>query len=127
MGLLEKIRTLVEEACPGYSFQFETEKMMNVNADDVLFPCVFFEEYSSDGKYISRYGWRKQALVELSFMRLTVMQNTAEEREAIREMIEEEAVIPFMDAFNACGEFVPVAEFTCYAQPPRFDANEVSV
>ncbi len=127
MALLEKIRTLVGEACPDYTFQFETERMMNVRADDQVFPCVFFEEYSADGKYVGRFGWRKRVMVELSFMKLAPMQCDAVLREALREEIEAEAVLPFIEAFNRCGDFMPVEEFTCYAEPPRFDANAVSV
>lgn len=127
MALLSTIKSIVEQACPGYLFEFETSNMMNVRADDKVFPCVFFEEYSSDGKYIARYGWRKQVLIELSFMKLADFQCNATDREALREEIEAEAVIPFMDAFNASGIFEPVNEFICYPEPPRFDANAVSV
>lgn len=127
MKLLNTIRELVEKSAPGYSFEFETEKMMNVRADGKAFPCVFFEEYSNEGKYLSRYGWRKQVLVELSFMRLAEFQCDAVERERIRERIEAEAVLPFMDAVNDSGVFEPVEEFACYPEPPRFDANAVSV
>lgn len=126
MTILEHIRELCRTANPSYHFEFESEKMMNVKADDDRFPCVFFEEYIN-GRYFQQYGWKKSVQVELSFMRLAPFQCNAEEREHLRERIEREAVIPFIEALNGSGVFLAVDEFTCMAEPPRFDANAVSV
>ncbi len=126
MTLLERLRALCCEANPAYRFEFESQKMMNVKADDDRFPCVFFEEYVN-GRYLRKYGWKKSVQVELSFMRLAPFQCDAAERERLRGLIEQEAVIPFVGALNASPLFDAVDEFTCLAEPPRFDANAVSV
>lgn len=126
MMLIDKIRSLVEASCPGFHFVYETERMMNERADDSPFPCVFFEEYT-DGKIINRYGRREQVLVELSFMRLAEFQCDAVVRERIREDMKTNAVIPFLDALERSGYIDPVSEYTLMPEPPRFDANCVSL
>lgn len=126
MTLLERMRELAAKACPDYRFEFETARMMNVDADDKAFPCVFFEEYT-EAQYVNSYGWRKRALVELSFMRLAPFQCGAELREELRDKIEQEAVLPFISALNTEGTLGTVTEFTCLPEPPRFDANAVSL
>lgn len=126
MTLLENIKKLVEESCPGFSFIYETERMMNERADDQNFPCVFFEEYT-DGKITSGYGWRETTLVELSFMRLAEFQCDAIERERIREQIKSEAVLPFLKSLERAMIGDEIKEFTLMPEPPRFDANCVSL
>lgn len=126
MTLLERIRELCTAANSAYRFEFENEKMMNVKADDERFPCVFFEEYVN-GRYTQKYGWKKSVQVELSFMKLAPFQCDAEVREHLREEIEREAVLPFIEALNTSSVFGRIDEFTCLAEPPRFDANAVSV
>lgn len=126
MRLLETIQRLVEQACPGYSFQFETDMMMNVLSDDQRFPCVFFEEYT-DGSITLNYGYKEHHIVELSFMSLAEFQNDAVIRESIRENMKENAVIPFINALQSSGKFEEIKSFTLMAEPPRFDANAVSL
>lgn len=126
MALLEKIKTLVEASCPGYHFIYETDNMMNERADDMPFPAVFFEEYT-EGRISRRYGWKKSVTVELSFMRLAEFQCDALVRESIREDIERNAVIPFLRALEQDKTFDPVSEYILMPEPPRFDANCVSV
>ena len=126
MAILSKIKEICNSAVPEYGFEFEQSKMMNLKADNSSFPCVFFEEYT-DGKILIGLGVKKSVLVELSFMRLTTMHNNAEDRELLREQIEAEAVMPFINKLNESGIFEPVKEFTCLSEPPRFDANVVSV
>lgn len=131
MSLIDKIKSICTGACPGYAFEYETSKMMNAKADDRPYPMVFLEEFpSQDGRYILRYGRKKAVVVELSFMRLADRENfqgDAIDRERIREQIEEEAVLPFIEAFNASGQFETVEEFKVTPEPPRFDAAAVSV
>lgn len=126
MALLEKIKTLVEASCPGYHFIYETDRMMNERADDSPFPCVFFEEYT-DGRIINRYGWKEQVTVELSFMKLAEFQCDAVVREHIREDMKRNAVIPFLRALERAKIIDPVSEYTLMPEPPRFDANAVSL
>lgn len=131
MTLIDRIKSICQTAIPAYAFEYETSKMMNVRADDRTYPMVFLEEFpSQDGRIILHYGRKKAVVVELSFMRLCDRENfqgDAIDRERIREQIEEEAVLPFIEAFNASGQFEPVEEFRVTPEPPRFDAAAVSV
>lgn len=130
MKVLEKIRQVCRQAVPGYGFEFETEKMMNVLADDIQFPLIFWEEYTmSDGRYAEgTRGMTKTVPVELSFMKLGPLDNPnpdAVERERLREEIEEEAIRPFIEALSKDPDIFPVKEFVITPEPPRFDANAV--
>lgn len=132
MKVLEIIKEVCSKAVPGYSFEFETERMMNVLADDIKFPLIFWEEYTmNDGHYSEGTGgMRKTVPVELSFMKLGPLDNPnpdAIERERIREEIEEEAIRPFIECLNSCGKVTPVKDFTITPQPPLFDTNAVSL
>mgnify|MGYP006956036973 CR=1 FL=1 len=126
MRLLETIENLIRVSCPGYSFEFDTDRMMNVEADDIKFPCVFFEEYT-DGRISGTYLKQKQVTVELSFMDLAEFQCDAREREEIRERLEQDAVLPFIRALELSDDFDQISDFTIMAEPPRFDANCVSL
>lgn len=126
MTLIDTIKQLVISSCPGYSFQFDTDRMMNVLSDDEKFPCVFFEEYT-DGSINLGYGYNEKHIVELSFMDLAEFQCDAIERERIRERLKQDAVIPFINALQLSHKFEEVKSFTLMAEPPRFDANAVSL
>lgn len=131
MTVLEKIKDVCSKAVPSYSFEFETAKMMNVNADNTKFPLVFFEEYTArDGRYTIQFGMKKTVAVELSFMRLAPRDNMnadAIDRERIREQIETEAVLPFIEKLNESRYFETVNEFSITPEPCLFDANAVSL
>ena len=64
-------------------------------------------------------------------MRLAEFQDDAIKREELRDQIRTEAVLPFIKALNASGYFAPIETdgFTISSpnEPPRFDANAVSV
>lgn len=130
MTLLEMIQSIAAAACPEYQFVFETSRMMNVEADDSPFPCVFMDEYYESG-YAFRYGWKRTARLELSFMKLAEMQCDAVEREALRDQIRAEAVKPFLHKLEESGYFESIevngTAISSPNEPPRFDANAVSV
>lgn len=128
MGLLTKIKNIAEAAVPTYRFEYEATKMQNVKADDGTFPLIFFEEYvNKDGAYIARYGWKRRQSVELYFLRLAPFQADALTREAIREQIEREAVLPFIEAIDAAQVFEAVGDIRVTAVPPMFDSNAVGL
>lgn len=128
MGILTKIKGLAEAAAPSYRFEYEAARMQNVKADDGAFPLIFFEEYvNKDGAYVARYGWRRRQSVELYFLRLAPMQADALTREAVRERIEREAVLPFIEALDASREFEAVGDIRVTAVPPMFDSNAVGL
>ena len=124
------IQSIAATACPGYNFTFETEKMYNVLADDVKFPAILMEEYYDSG-YQYGYGWKRTARLELSFMKLAEFQCDAVQREALRDSIREEAVKPFLTALENSGYFESIerngTSISSPNEPPRFDANAVSV
>ena len=130
MTLLDKIKAIAASACPDYNFVFETDRMANVLADDAPFPMLLMSEFYDSG-YQFRYGWNRTARLELSFMRLAEFQDDAVKREELRDQIRTEAVLPFIKALNASGYFAPIETdgFTISSpnEPPRFDANAVSV
>lgn len=112
---------------PRYGFIFEERKMFNVVADNTLMPCVFLEEYR-DGRYNVKFGIKKHTTVQLSFMKLCPFDGDAIDREAQRNTIEVEAVIPFIESFNNLRPFQEeLQEFKFFTPPPRFDTNEVSI
>lgn len=126
MALLDKMRRLCNVVNPDYFFEFENENMMNVKADDDRFPVVFFEEYT-ESRYTSRYGWRKQTLVELSVLKLAPMHCNATERERLREQIENEFVIPFIERLRTSTDFEEVTQVDAFPIPAAFDANATGV
>ena len=126
MTILDAIQELCEQI-QGYSFAFEEQQMFNVDADNTLFPCIFFEEYR-EGNYRVQYYFEKTTRVQLYFCKLCSLHNSAAERERLRETIEDEAVKPFIRLFNANPQlFANVTEWKFLTPPPRFDANEVSI
>lgn len=131
MTLIEKLIEVCGKAAPSYTFQYETAKMMNENADNIQFPLIFFEEYTSkDGSYSLRLGMKKTMPVELSFMKLAPRDNLHADaivRERIRNEIEQEAVIPFIEKLNESQYFGQVTEFDITPEPCLFDANAVSL
>lgn len=128
MTLIGTMKTIAQGAIPSYRFEFEGRNMENVKADDGTFPLIFFEEYvQRDGQYTARYGWRKRQPVELYFLRLAPLDADAVTREALREQIETEAVLPFIEALNGSGVFERVDEVRVVAVPPMFDANAVGL
>ena len=125
MTLREKIGSLVATALPGYGYECDTERMMNVTADDGAFPLVFMDEYVT-GKATSRYGWERTDTVELHFMDLFTFQGDAVARDAVRARLSA-AVMDFIAAVNADGLFKPVDTFRISNAPMMFDANAVDV
>ena len=127
MTIIEAIKLLCTEAAPDWNFQFEDRQLMNVKADNAKFPLIFFEEYR-EGRYNVKYQNSKTTVVELYFCKICQMHNDGMEREKLREEIEQEAVIPFIQAFKNHPEiFDDIEEFRFFTPPPRFDANDVSI
>lgn len=126
MAILDKIRRLCNATNPDYRFEYDSEKMMNVKADDARFPVAFFEEYS-ESRYTSRYGWRKQTLVELSVLKLAPMHCDATLREQLREQIEWEFIIPFLERLRMSNELEEVTQVDAFPIPSAFDANATGI
>lgn len=128
MTLLQRIQAIVAASCPGYGFEYETQKMMNERADDKAFPCVFFDEYYTEtDDNTSRFGDNTVATVNIHFLKLADFQCDAVLREAIRQEIKTEALLPFVDAAKASGFFKAVRVIDRSPEPPLFDANAVGI
>ena len=128
MTLLQRIQALVAASCPGYGFEYETQKMMNVRADDKAFPCVFFDEYYTEtDDMASRYGDKTVATVNIHFLKLADFQCDAVVREALRQEIKTEALLPFVEAAKASRDFTAVRVIDRSPEPPLFDANAVGI
>ena len=114
---------------PLYPVEYEEGKMINVTVDEKALGARFayIEEFTSGAFSKPKYMWSESTQVQIYFCRFCEFQNTAIEREAIREAIKSEVVKPFMNAYNASGKFDIVDTFKFYTPLPRFDANEVSI
>lgn len=101
---------------------------MNERADDKAFPCVFFDEYYTEtDDNASRFGDNTVATVNIHFLKLADFQCDAVLREAIRQEIKTEALLPFVDAAKASGFFKAVRVIDRSPEPPLFDANAVGI
>lgn len=132
MNLIQTIQSICAAALPpDYSFEYETSKMMNVQSDNRHYPMAFMEEFPvADGRYSTRYNLRRSRSVEISFMRLGPRDNPNPDaivREMIRDRIEDEAIVPFIKKICEAGVFETIEDFRVTPEPPRFDANAVSM
>lgn len=132
-SLILQIKQLIEEINPEYTFVFETERMMNVRADDIKFPVAFWNEYPTATNEITKTRYGQMVLrerVELSFMRNAPRDNyhcNAVEREELRQQIMDEIVEPFIKAIGSVEGFREINDWTIAKEPPMFDDVEVSV
>ena len=131
-SFLELIQSIIGEVNSDYKFIFETERLMNVRADDKEFPLVFWEEYTDGSVSFDGYGRGKERVrCELSFMRLAPRDNyqcDAIERERIRQQIKEEIVYEFIKRLSSESvDYLQQTDFEVVAEPPRFDAVVISV
>lgn len=136
--MLSELKTIVETCAtvtvddvvkPLYPVEYEESKMINVTVDEKALGAKFayIEEFTTGAYDKAKFMWSESTQVQIYFCRFCEFQNTAIEREAIREAIKSEIVKPFMNAYNASGRFDVVDTFKFYTPLPRFDANEVSI
>lgn len=118
---------IVDASGTPYGFYYDNRQMMNVKADNVPFPLIWFEEYT-EGNINTRFWLRRTHTIRLYFCKLCQMHNEGLERFALQKELLDEAVIPFIENFQLSPEiFLPVEDFRYLPTPPQFDANEVSV
>ena len=128
--MLEKLEEIIKQSNPNYVVDYEESSMMNVKADEMPVDRagVYIEEFRR-GKFVDlRFREKaKQVVIQIYFFRFVQFQNNAIEREKVRERIENEIVLPFIENYNNSSAFESVPEFGVHYPMPRFDANEVSV
>lgn len=127
--MIAQLKQIIQSSNPDYIVEFEESKMMNVKADEYPTGAKFayIEEYVSGSYTKEKYLHKKVLQIQVYFCMFTELHVDAIEREAIREEIESDIVIPFMDKYNASGVFDKVDTFKFATPLPRFDANEVSI
>ena len=117
---------MVAEVAPSYDFIYANANMMNVRADDAHFPLVYCEEITAQRYDSGPYGaLSKYTTFELYFMRRAPMQGEALGRDAIREQIEQEAVVPFLKALALMQP--NTTAISSELPPAMFDDNDVAV
>lgn len=129
MTTLQRLCKILSKANPCYIVEYEESSMMNVKADNYKRgdSFIYIEEFTQ-GRYAQeQYRRRKITQVQVYFCKFCNLHADAMEREKIRNRIEEEIVLPFIDEFNKSKLFPQVDNFQFYNMLPRFDANEVSI
>ena len=127
--MLNKIKDILNQANPEYEVIYEENHMMNIKADELQSSAnfVYIEEFLR-GQYLQeKYTKAKVLQMQLYFCKFTEMQNDAGVRQLLRDQIEVEIVLPFMEKYEKTNLFGAVDKWNIYYPLPRWDANEVSV
>ena len=133
--MIQELKTLIESIedgntlSPLYPVEYEENKMMNLKADEKSLDARFayIEEFVQGSYTREKFVFQKITQVQIYFCRFAEFQNSAMDRENLRNQIETEMVLPFMRRYNDSGIFDRVDNFKFYTPLPRFDANEVSI
>lgn len=127
--MITQLKQIIQESNADYIVEFEENRMMNVKVDEYSKDAKFayIEEYISGSYVKEKFLHKKSIQVQIYFCMFTELHVDAIEREAIREQIESDIVIPFMERYNSSGIFDKVTTFKFATPLPRFDANEVSI
>lgn len=130
--MIQRLIDLITRVVPqNYEVTYEESSMMNIIADSLNRDkgVIYIEEYRSGTYNAEKYGSSKTTHLQIYFCKFTELHDTALQRENLRKTIEQEAILPFLQAYRA--EYLPLnseqggVQFT--ADVPRFDANEVSI
>jgi hypothetical protein len=128
--MLKRITEIIHAANPSYTVIYEEKHMMNVRADELQRNAGFayIEEFIRGQYRQERYRPASRTMqMQIYFSRFAGLHADAMTREAIREQIESETVLPFMRQYEQSGYFAPVDAWNIYYPFPRWDANEASV
>lgn len=127
--MIQKLKSIIQSANPDYLVEFEESSMMNVKVDNYPDGAKFtyIEEYRQGRYFKESYVNKKATIFQIYFCKFTEFQNDADEREKLRNEIESEIVLPFMESYNKSGLFEKAEIFQFYTPLSRFDANEVSI
>ena len=111
-----------------YKFIFDEASMVNIRIDELHRNerFVYLEEFTHGKLDFARIPPVRTTRVQLYFCAFSDYTAPADEREDIRESIDSEILMPFIQAYRATPAGRTVKEFTIATPPPRFDANEVS-
>lgn len=127
--MLSKLEEIINRANPSYFIEYEELSMMNVKADEIKYsqPFAYIEEFRQ-GEYGKEKYWNyKTARIEIWFCKFCQFENDARVRESIRDTIEAEIVLPFIQEYKKESGLYQPEKWNWFTPPPRFDANEVSI
>lgn len=131
-NMRKTIQDLVTELMPqagrDYKFIFDEASMVNIRVDDLRRDerFIYLEEFTHGKLDFTKIPPIKTTRIQLYFCAFSDYAAPADEREDIRESIDSEILMPFIQAYRATPAGRTVKEFTIATPPPRFDANEVS-
>ncbi len=126
--MFEKLTTILTAANPDYRIESDTEVMQQLGNNNYAngTKYVYVEEYV-EGVYSKKYYRKKETQARLWFCRYALAASTPEERRQIRREMEEEIILPFIDAYEKQRLFGAIEDFRFDILPPRFDNNEVNI
>lgn len=127
--MLEKIKSIIEQANDDYVVEYDEANMFNIRADGFVrgTKYVYIEEFKEGELNLSGYFEMDKLRLNIYFSEIPQVELDALGRERIRERIKAEIVKPFIKEFIASQEFISDKVFRYYYPLSRFDANEVSV
>ena len=127
--MLEKIKSIIEQANADYVVEYDEGNMFNIRADgfDRGTKYAYIEEFK-EGEINMQGNFESDKLrLNIYFSVIPEQELDAIGRELIRERIKSEIVKPFIKAFIDSPHFSSNKLFKYYYPLSRFDANEVSV
>lgn len=127
--MLEKIKSIIEQANADYVVEYDEGNMFNIRADgfDRGTKYAYIEEFK-EGEINMQGNFEADKLrLNIYFSVIPEQELNAIGREQIREAIKAEIVKPFIKAFIDSPHFSSNKLFKYYYPLSRFDANEVSV
>lgn len=114
---------------PGYRFEVDEEKRMDQAVLPGGYPSIFFHEFR-EGKYTKGFFAEKNTVVQLYVSKLCTDCATTGTlgREAVREEIENEAVLPLIDLLSERIDYtVQPQEWKFEVLSARFHPDEVGI
>lgn len=127
--MLEKIKSIIEQANADYVVEYDEGNMFNIRADGFArgTKYAYIEEFK-EGEINMQGNFEADKLrLNIYFSVIPEQELNAIGREQIREAIKAEIVKPFIKAFIDSPHFSSNKLFKYYYPLSRFDANEVSV
>ena len=127
--MLEKIKSIIEQANADYVVEYDEGNMFNIRADGFArgTKYAYIEEFK-EGEINMQGNFEADKLrLNIYFSVIPEQELNAIGREQIREAIKAEIVKPFIKAFIDSHHFSSNKLFKYYYPLSRFDANEVSV
>ncbi len=127
--MLEKIKSIIEQANADYVVEYDEGNMFNIRADgfDRGTKYAYIEEFKEGEIDMQGFFEKDKLRLNIYFSEIPEQELNALSRELIRERIKAEIVKPFIKAFIASPFFSSNKIFKYYYPLSRFDANEVSV